>query len=156
MKKLIPALLLVAALAAPRFAQARAVTLTTTLKNFGGYSAYVVLYLMDPQGKYVRTLWMAGGRSGYYRHLGGWMRASRGDMNGLDGITGASVGEGRTLTVHTDIADALIDAGYTIQIDAASEGMMESPAEVRAPLTAADSGKAVHGRGYIANFAYKM
>ncbi len=156
MKTFATALALTLALAAPRLAEARQITLTTTLKRFGGYSAYVALYLTDPHGRYVRTLWMAGGRPWFYRHMEGWMRASHGDMNGLDGITGASVGEGRTLTVHADIADALINAGYSIHVDAVSEGMMDSPAEVHMPLTTADSGKTVRGRAYVASFDYKL
>ncbi len=155
MKRIATALVLVLALSAPRIATARTVTLTTTLKRFGGYSAYVALYIIDPQGKYVKTIWIAGGRPYYYRHLSGWMRATHGQAN-LDGITGASVGEGRTLTVHTDIADALIDAGYSIHVDAASEGMSESPAEIRVPLSTKDSGRAVQGRAYIETFSYKM
>ena len=155
MKKIATALVLTLALAAPRYAMARAVTIKTSLKQFGGYSAYIVLYLTDSRGAYVKTIWMAGGRPNYYRHLGGWLRASRGQAN-LNGITGASVGAGETLTVRTDLADAMIDAGYTIHADVASEGMMESARDVSAPLTSKDSGHAFSGRAYIGHFSYQM
>lgn len=156
MRKIALALVLAVALAAPRHAQAREVTFVTKLRQFGGYSAYVALYLTDPQGHYVKTIWMAGGRPYYYRHMIGWLRASRGDMPGLDGITGASVGAGRTLTVHANLADSLIDAGYEIRIDAVSEGMMDSPEEVRMPLASKDSGRVVRGRDYVADFSFRM
>ena len=42
-------------------------------------------------------------------------------MAEVDGITGASVGSGRTLEVSMDLADALFDAGYTLHVDAAAE-----------------------------------
>ena len=64
-------------------------------------------------------------------------------------MTGASVGSGRTLKVTADLADALIDAGYEIRIDAAVEDMRDSPAEVRVPLSAASAGKPQAGKQYI-------
>ena len=45
----------------------------------------------------------------------------------IDGITGASVGEGRSLKMTVDLADALIDAGYKLNVDAAAEDMRDSP-----------------------------
>jgi len=155
MKNFVAAAVLTACLALPRDVAASPVTLNVTLKQFGGYSAYVALYLTDPQGKYVDTLWMAGRRSGYYRHMGGWMRATRGQAN-LDGITGASVGAGQTLTVHADLADALIDAGYTIQADVVSEDMSDSPSDIRVPLTTKDAGHKFRGRAYIGTFSYSL
>lgn len=156
MRQIALAMVLAVAVSTPRLAEARTVTFTATLKRFGGYSAYVALYLTDPHGRYVRTLWMAGGRPYYYHHMIGWMRASRGDVKGLDGVTGASVGEGRTLTVHADIAQSMIDAGYEVRVDAVSEGMMDSGEEVSVPLTTKDSGKPVRGRDYLADFSYRM
>ena len=112
--------------------------------------------MTDSSGAYVGSLWMAGGKSKYYRHMIDWYRATRGDTSQINGITGASVGAGRTLTVTLDLADTLFDAGYTLHIDAAAENMRESPNEIHVPLTTQGAGKAVRGRGYIASFKYDM
>ena len=98
---------------------------------------------------------MAGGKSKYYQHLSGWYAATGGDPAQINGITGASVGAGRTLKVTLDLADALFDAGYTLHIDAAVEDMRDSPDEVVVPLTADDAGKPVQGRRYISSFTYQ-
>ncbi len=156
MKKILAALALTTALTLPGIAMARPVTLTTTLKNYGGDGAYLAIYVTDAKGAYAGTLWMAGGKSKYYEHLSEWYRATGGNRAEINGITGASVGAGRTLEITLDLADALFDAGYTVHVDAAVEDMRDSPNEVAVPLTAAGAGKTVQGRRYVASFGYAM
>ena len=156
MKSLLAALALGTALTIPGVAAARPVTLTTTLNNYGGNGAYLAFYVTDPSGAYAGSLWMAGGKSKYYRHLNAWHRATRGDARQINGITGASVGSGRTLKITLDLADALFDAGYTLHIDAAAENLPESPNEVSVPLSNAGAGKTARGRFYVSNFAFSM
>ena len=74
----------------------------------------------------------------------------------INGITGASVGSGRSLKISLDLADALFDAGYEIHVDAAAEDMRDSPSDVVAPLTSGGAGKPVAGRRYISAFTYDM
>ncbi len=152
MKRALPALAATAVFVVPTLAQARNVTLETTLKPYGGNGAYVALYLTDAAGKYKGTLWMAGEKSKYYRHLSDWARASGARPAEIDGITGASVGSGKTLKISVDIADALIDAGYKIHVDTSVEDGMDNPSEVVAPLDAASSGKVLNGEGYVKAF----
>ncbi len=156
MKSLFAALALSTALTLPGLALARPVTLTTTLSEYGGRGAYLALYVTDPAGAYAGSLWMAGPKSKYYEHLSGWSRASGGRIAEINGITGASVGAGRTLEITLDLADALFDAGYTLHIDAAVEEMRDSPNEIALPLTSAGAGTPVLGRRYVASFAYAM
>lgn len=156
MKNLISCLAVSAALALPGLASARPVTLTTTLKNYGGDGAYLAVYLTDPSGAYVRTLWVAGKKSKYYKHLTDWHRATGGSPSQINGLTGASVGEGRSLKVTADLADALFDAGYKLNIDAAAEDMRDSPRDISVPLTKAGAGKPVAGRSYVAGFTYGL
>ena len=77
---------LFAALVIPAFAQARDVTFTTELQNYGGDGAYLALYLTDAAGEYQGTLWVSGKKSKYYHTLGGWARGR------AVGVWGAGVG----------------------------------------------------------------
>ena len=156
MKSLLALLAITTALTLPGLAMARPVTLTTTLSNYGGDGAYLALYVTDAQGAYVGSLWMAGTKSKYYGHLSDWYRATGGNTAEINGITGASVGEGRTLEITRDLADVLFDAGYAVHVDAAVEDMRDSPNEVAIPLTSAGAGQAAPGRRYVANFGYSM
>jgi hypothetical protein len=156
MKSILVALAVTTALTLPSMALARPVTLTTNLTNYGGNGAYLALYVTDAKGAYVGSLWMAGGKSKYHQHLSDWYRATGGNTAEINGITGASVGAGRQLSITLDLADALFDAGYALHIDAAAEDMRDSPSEIVVPLAAAGAGKAIAGRRYIANFTYDM
>jgi hypothetical protein len=135
---------------------AKPVTLTTTLKDYGGNGAYLAIYVTDKNGVYAGSLWMAGTKSKYYQHLANWYQATGGDTAQINGITGASVGSGRTLEVTLDLQEALFDAGYTLHSDAGVEDMRDSPDDVKVPLTAAGAGTAVKGRRYISTFTYGM
>lgn len=154
MKKIFFALGLAIAVALPAVAQAREVTFTTELLNYGGDGAYLALYLTDAAGKYQGTLWVAGKKSKYYKHLSGWSRGSRLDPAEYDGLTGASITSGRTLKITLDLDDALIDSGHEIHIDTAVEDMRDNRADVAVPLTSEGSGKPVAGRGYVRSFRY--
>lgn len=155
-KPLMTILATACALALPSLAQSRQVTLTARLKNYGGDGAYLAAYLTDAKGAYVSTLWVAGRKAKYYKHLSDWNRLSAGDAKRLDGVAGASVGAGRTLKVTADLADALLDAGYEIRIDAAAEDMRDSPSEVRVPLSGASAGKPHPGKQYIQSMTLEL
>ena len=68
-KPLLTILAAASALALPALAHSRQVTLTAQLKNYGGNGAYLAAYLTDAKGAYVRTLWVAGGKAKYHKHL---------------------------------------------------------------------------------------
>jgi hypothetical protein len=138
----------------PLAAEAAPVKFSVTIAQYSGPNTFLAMYLTDPSGAYKGTVWVAGDRTRYWRHLRTWYQATGG--NDADGVTGASVGSGRTLHVTHDISAAMISAGYILHIDAAAEGIGESPDEIAIPLTAAGSGKDTKGNGFIANFKYQM
>jgi len=154
MNKLTLTLGLVATLALSTAALAREVTFTTELKDYGGDEAYMALYLTDADGQYQDTLWIAGKKSKYYKHLRDWARGSGLRSREYDGLTGASVGSGRSLNITLDIADELIDAGYDVRVDTAVEDNRDNRADVAVALTTEGAGQAVSGRGYVQSFRY--
>lgn len=149
MKKLTAILLLATAFSVPGLAYAKDATLAIQMTRYQGPPAYLAVYLAKPDGSYDSTLWVAGGRSEYYRHLRGWIRGISNSTERLDAITGASVGSGRSVQVSVSIADALIDAGYTLHVDSAVEGGAENRDDVVLPLDLASTGKVVSGAGYV-------
>ena len=156
MKKLAYSLCLAGVLSLPGLVQARPVTLTTQLQNYSGDGAYLAIYVTDAAGQYQKTLWVAGKKAKYYKHLRDWARGSGLKASEFDGVSGASVGSGKTLKVTVELADALIDAGYEIRIDTAVDKQRDNPAELRVPLTTQDKGKPTPGRGYIQSFSYDL
>lgn len=155
MKHAWPLAAIAGALALPSIATARQVAFEMQLTNYGGDGAYLAIYLTDRAGKYHSTLWVAAPKAKYWRHLSDWYRATGGTAK-VDGISGASVGPGKTLKVTVELADALLDAGYQIHIDTAVEKMKDNPSEVVVPLTAAGAGTVAAGRGYVKSFRYTL
>lgn len=156
MKKLTLALALAATMALPAIVQAREVTFTTEIKNYSGEGAYVALYLVDAKGVYQRTLWVAGEKPKYYKHLSGWARGSGLRKSEYDGLTGASVLSKGSLVVTTDIADEIFDAGYEVRVDTAVEKLRDNRADAAITLTTDGADKPVAGRGYVKSLSYKF
>ena len=148
------ALILSLAALVPLAAAATPVKMSVTIARYSGPNAFLAMYLTDASGAYKATVWVAGDQTRYWRHLRSWYQATGGAD--ADGVTGASLGAGRTLTVTPDIAATLIDAGYVLHIDAAAENIGESPDEIAVPLTKAGAGKPISGNGFVADFQYDM
>ena len=156
MKKIIAATCLAGAIALPGLAQAREVTLTTQLKDYSGNGAYLAIYVTDANGQYQKTLWVAGKKAKYYKHLPDWARGGGTVAGQYDGVSGASVGSGETLTVSADLADSLIDAGYQIRIDSAVEDQRDVRADVVLPLTLKGAGQPASGGTYVQSLRYDL
>lgn len=150
MKKFLAILLLGTALVSPSAAFAAQVTITGQMNSYRGPEAYLAVYLAGPDGRYDSTLYVAGRKSRYYRDLSGWARYAAADASlNLNGITGASIGSGRSFTINLELSDALINAGYTIHIDSAVEERGTTTDDVVIPLDRSQSGVAQPGRGFV-------
>jgi hypothetical protein len=157
MKKFLAILLLGTALVAPVAAYARDVTIQGQMSSYRGPEAYLAVYLAKPDGSYDSTLYVAGRKSRYYRDLSGWARlAARDATLSLDGITGASIGSGKSFSINLSLADALIDAGYTIHIDSAVEHQGSAADDVVLALDSGQSGNALSGQGFIGSASVNM
>lgn len=143
-----------ATIAAPLAAAAAPVTFTTTLKSYPGPGAYAAYYVTDAAGAYLGSLWMAGGKAKYHKHLLGWFRATGGDPAQIDGITGASIGSGQSQTITLNLSDAIFDKGYILHIDTSVEDGADRPNDVAIELSSQNIGKPVPGKGYIKSFTF--
>ena len=76
--------------ALPAISQAREINLSTTLQEYRGNEAYLAIYVTDAQGAYQRTLWVAGKKAKYYRHLRDWAQGGGNRPAEFDGLTGAT------------------------------------------------------------------
>lgn len=140
--------------AMPTIGQAREINLSTTLKDYRGNEAYLAIYVTDAQGAYQRTLWVAGKKAKYYKHLRDWVQGGGSKPAEFDGLTGASVGGGETLEVAVELEDALIDAGYEIRIDSAVEDKRDNRGEIKVPLTLPATTVNGGAQGYVDSFSY--
>lgn len=155
MKKLAAMLMLATALVAPGAAMAADVAINVQMVRYSGNAAYMAVYLTDAAGAYQSTLWVAGRKTRYFGSLRGWAAGASQDATiSFDGISGASVGGGETLTVHANLADTLIDAGYQIHVDTAVEHGGEYTDDAVIELTSTPA--VVDGTGFVGKLSVGM
>lgn len=155
MKRLIAALLMGTAIVTPQIAQARPVQISVQMKQYPGPAAYAGIYLVKPDGSFHSDIAVAGQKDKYRAHLRGWFRGVS-STGRIDGVSGASIGSGRTLKVTAEISDALIKAGYKIQVDTAVEDYGESRVDASIDLKSAGSSASAAGRGFVQSLSVKM
>lgn len=149
MRNSLAVLAITAALIAPIMVQAKNISATVTMKGFRGPPAYVAVYLTKPNGQFHSTLSVNGHKSKYRKHLRGWIRGASRSNQPLDGLSGASVGSGRTLTVSANVQDSLLKAGYQVHVDTAVEDRGEFRSDAAIKVNATNSNTVTKGKGFV-------
>ncbi len=127
-------------------AQAKTLTVITSLGAVPGPRAYVAIYVTDPKGKVYDTIHVAGREAKYHQHLRGWVRGARKSRTKPHSVTGASAGSGKVLKAQFEIADNLIAAGYQVRVDTAVENFADVP---KAAVLTLGKDTSVRGRGIV-------
>ncbi|SNQ43644.1 MULTISPECIES: DUF2271 domain-containing protein [Cellulophaga] len=119
------------------------------LKNYEGEGAYVVVSLLDAEGKYVETLNVLGDDPEWYHDLTKWYSFFENKKPSIDAITGATISGGERAIKVIKIDDDKIDSGYKIRFETAVEDQKYVEDDVTFELTSASVNSKVDGTGYI-------
>jgi len=129
---------------------AKPMTLDVTMKNYYGAPAYVVVYILDANDKYVSTVYLGGSYQRFFQeYMTRWYRMLKRSRRGIDGLTGASVGAGRSFTANFNVPDKLLNKGYTLRVATAVEGQYYIDKDAEVILNDANNGKKVAGTKYV-------
>ncbi|MCZ4272514.1 DUF2271 domain-containing protein [Maritalea porphyrae] len=150
------ALLFGAALGIAPRAEAKEATVLVQLNNYVGDEAYFALYLVNPEGRYERTLYVSGPEERWYPDMPRWWKYLSRKPQDIDAITGASTAAGDRSIVKVEIADELFNAGYKLRVETAVEDLENHSADVEAELSADLIGKRVAGTGYVRELRVKF
>ncbi|KJD31086.1 periplasmic protein, FlgD ig superfamily [Tamlana nanhaiensis] len=119
------------------------------MTNYTGHGAYVVISLINPDGKYEETLYMQGDDDEWFNTLESWWDFYGKKRNNIDAITGETIAGGeRTISVLS-IDDSKIDAGYSIRFETAVEDDKYFTKDVEFPLTSETVKSKKEGTGFI-------
>ena len=118
------------------------------MTNYSGEGAYIVVSLVNPQGKYEKTLYMMGPEKKWHDTLKQWYR-SGGNKVKLNGITGASVAGGDRSIVNISVDDKYLDKGYKIRFETAVEDGKYHVSDAEVPFTKVGVSEKTEGKGYI-------
>lgn len=119
------------------------------MKNYTGEGAYITVYIVSPQGDFIKTLNVMGDDKKWYNTLKRWYPAQRKKKENLDGITGASVSGGKRNIVTIEIDDSLLNKGNKLRFESAVEDGDYVPVEAEIILDAEHIEKKVDGKGYV-------
>ncbi|NRA86452.1 MAG: DUF2271 domain-containing protein [Rhizobiales bacterium] len=138
-------------------ANAKEVTTMVQLINYKGDKAYFAMYLVNPKGRYEKTLWVSGTEKRWYEEgLPRWWKyKSRAEEN-VDGVTGASTSNGDRLIVKIEIDDNKIDSGYRIRVATSVEDIANTPSDAEFELTTDNIRKKLTGNTYVRYVRYKF
>src|SRR5690606_34498292 len=119
------------------------------LVNYTGEGAYVAVSLITPDGKYDKTLYVAGKENKWYDELKSWWSFQKSSKDKLDGITGASIAGGERTIALIKIPSTKIDKGYKIRFESAVEEQKYHEKDVEFELKADNINKKIEGNGFI-------
>ncbi|WP_339713909.1 DUF2271 domain-containing protein [uncultured Kriegella sp.] len=117
--------------------------------NYTGEKAYVVVSLINPDGEYEKTLYVQGDDDEWFPDLKSWWKFSNGTSENIDGITGATIGNGERNIISLGFNAAHIDAGYKVRFESAVENQEYYAVDAEILLNSATIKEKVDGKGYI-------
>lgn len=126
------------------------------LNPYEGDEAYFSLYLVNPEGRYEKTLWVSGDDAEWYPDLARWWRYLSRNPQELDVITGASTAGGDRQIIHLDIDESLIDAGYSLRVETSVEDQENHFEDAQVELTTDGQRARTPGMGYVRYIRYKF
>ena len=91
------------------------------MTNYTGEKAYIVVSLINPEGKYEKTLYIQGDDKEWFPDLKNWWKFSNGIGENVDAISGATIGNGERNIISLGFNASHIDAGYKVRFESAVE-----------------------------------
>ena len=118
------------------------------LTNYKGEGAYIVVSLINPEGKYEQTLQILGDDPEWYDDLTQWWKFY-GKRQTIDGITGATISGGERAVKILTIDDSKLNKGYKIRFETAVEDEYYYAKDAEVEFKTENLNTKIEGKGYI-------
>ncbi|NRB62687.1 MAG: DUF2271 domain-containing protein [Saprospiraceae bacterium] len=119
------------------------------LINYEGEGAYVIVSVVDKEGKYLETLRVLGDDPEWYHDIPSWWNYYGKKRYNLDGITGATISGGERSVFQMAIKKEHLSAGNTLRFETAVEEQEYYEIDAEIALGAELSNAQTEGSGYI-------
>lgn len=119
------------------------------MTNYTGEGAYIVVSLINPEGKYEQTLYVHGKDKDWYNELTEWWKFQGRTRRSLDGYTGATVKGGQRAMSFIKVDPTKINKGYKLRFETAVEAKNYFSKDVEIELTTANLSNKFNGKGFI-------
>lgn len=119
------------------------------MKNYSGEGAYIAISLLNPDGKYEKTLYVQGDDDEWYHDITEWWNFQGNVQAKIDAITGATISGGNRAISHLVIDNDKINKGYKIRFETAVEDKEYYKDDVEFELTSTSVKNKTEGKGFI-------
>tara|TARA_B110001450_G_scaffold98938_1_gene93850 strand:+ start:4433 stop:4927 length:495 start_codon:yes stop_codon:yes gene_type:complete len=119
------------------------------MKNYSGEGAYIVISLLNPEGKYEQTLYVQGDDDEWYSEITKWWNFYGKIRTNIDAITGATISGGERKINVISIPDDKLNKGYRIRFETAVEDKKYYKNDVEFELTSEKVKSKIEGKGFI-------
>ncbi|MEO9570918.1 MAG: DUF2271 domain-containing protein [Polaribacter sp.] len=119
------------------------------MKNYTGEGAYIVISLLNPEGKYEKTLYVQGDDDEWYFDITEWWSFHGKVRTNIDAITGATISGGERTVSVIQIPDNTLNKGYKIRFETAVEDQDYHKDDVEFELTSENVTTKIEGKGFI-------
>lgn len=119
------------------------------MSNYMGEGAYIVVSLINPQGKYEKTLYVLGEDKKWYKSLKEWYAFYSKKPDDISAKTGASVTGGDRSSTTLEIEDSKINSGYKLRFESAVEDQKYYINDLEINLNTEQLTAKTEGKNYI-------
>lgn len=119
------------------------------LINYEGEGAYIIVSVVDKEGKYLKTIRVLGEDPEWYHEIDSWWSYYGKKRYNIDGITGATISGGERSIFKLDIDQAWIGKGNTLRFETAVEEQEYYETDLVVPLDEEQLNAKFEGTGYI-------
>lgn len=119
------------------------------LDDYQGEGAYLIVSLVDNNGKYVKTLYVNGDDSEWYYEISSWWKHYGRSRYKIDGITGGTIASGGKKINVLSVEESYIDKGYSIRFETAVEEKNYFTQDAEIELKESNLSKKISGKGFI-------
>jgi hypothetical protein len=119
------------------------------LQDYKGEGAYLVISLISPENKYVKTLFVNGNDDEWYYEITSWWKHYGKNKYSLDGITGGTIASGAKKVNVFNLSEEYINKGYKIRFESAVEKNNYFTQDLEVVLKDGNLTKKISGKGFI-------
>lgn len=119
------------------------------MKNYTGEGAYIIISLLNQEGKYEKTLYVQGDDSEWYSDITQWWKFQGKIRTNIDAITGATISAGNRAITILQIPEDKFNKGYKIRFESAVEDQEYYKNDIEFDLTSENMKSKIEGKGFI-------
>ncbi len=119
------------------------------MKNYTGEGAYLIVSLIDPNGKYEQTLYVQGDDPDWYHEITSWWKFYGKKRANIDAITGETLSGGERSVNIISIDKSKLIEGYKLRFETAVEDKNYFEKDLEISLVELNTETKYNGNGFI-------